>query len=615
MKPKFLKNRHATDNPTAQKSYAFEAFDAVYVNSFDQYQQKDYDRILHSEQKKDIRFWAWKNDKAAAEFAILCAEKDLDRVSVAASDLTGDACVLPASLVKLSFIKEVKAYTGHAGWYANNPGNRMPRGKREFYPEVIDSDAPVPIQKGKLQLVWLKIRTPKDVLPGMYHGTITVVAECCKKTVQLGVTLEVLDITMPDPEQYLFDVEYWSHPYNVAYYYDTAPFSAEHLQVLEQHMQIYKSLGGHAIAASIVEEAWGGQTYGGNRAVHYPSMIKWIKDKTGAWQFDYTHFDKWVQLNRTIGIADKIVCYSMMPWKNVIRYYDEAKNKEMKMKLNPADKKTYSKIWTAFLRAFITHLDEMGWFDAVYMGFDERHHMETALDLIAGMKNKDGNALKTSAAFNDFQHNASVFNRLDDASVGLQQVRDHLEDFKTQVQLRRNRTQKTTMYTATEHVPNSFTKSIPVESHWTILFAGSLNATGFLRWAYDAWVENPLEDATHCSFPAGDCFLVYPCRTDDETIESKLSLRLAKLDEGVRDVNKLYIMRESTPEISQEIETLFSGIDGRKEDSYAFYTMKKTSPWGRTAKWLTEKGKNAMLHDMQKVKQRIYEISKLYLQQ
>ena len=38
-------------------------------------------------------------------------------------------------------------------------------------------------------------------------------------------------------------------------------------------MSLYKSLGGHAITASIVEEAWGGQTYGGENKVHYPSMI------------------------------------------------------------------------------------------------------------------------------------------------------------------------------------------------------------------------------------------------------------------------------------------------------------------------------------------------------
>ena len=231
---------------------------------------------------------------------------------------------------------------------------------------------------------------------------------------------------------------------------------------------------------------------------------------------------------------------------------------------------------------------------------------------IASLKNKDGKTLKISASFNDFKHNAAIFNRLHYASVGLQQIRNNLSDFKEQVKLRRTNNQETTMYTATEHVPNSFTKSAPVESYWTIIFAGALDTTGFLRWAYDAWVENPLEESTHWSFPAGDCFLVYPSAKDDINKESKLSVRLAKLDEGVRDINKLYLLRNKDNAVSDKIEKLFSQIKGDKENSYEFYTIAKTNFWGRTAKWLTEKGKNQMIEDMEKVKQSIYEISKIY---
>ncbi len=612
MKMKFFDNDVKSEEMAVQRIYNFEDFDAVYVDSSDRYQQKDYDRILNCGRNKSINLWAWKNDKAVAEFAILSADKELSNVSVKASDLNGESGAIPSSLVKLSFVKEVKAYNGHAGWYANNPGNIMPRGKREYYPEVIYSDEPISVGKDKLQLVWAEIRIPEDILSGVYHGTITISAENTEKTVELDYILEVLDITMPDAANYLFDTEYWSHPYNVAYYYDVEPFSDRHLKILKQHMEIYKNLGGHAVTASIVEEAWGGQTYGYNRDIHYPSMIKWIKTVDGNWKFDYTHFDKWVQLNKSIGIADKIICYSMMPWKNVIRYYDEAKKKEMKMTVNPAVREKYNKAWLPFLKEFISHLDEMDWFDSTYIGFDERRNMETALDLISTVKNKNGQSLKISASFNDFKHNAAIFNRLDYASVGLQQIRDNLSDFKQQVRLRRENKQETTMYTATEHVPNSFTKSIPVESYWSIMFAGSLNATGFLRWAYDAWVADPLEESTHWSFPAGDCFLVYPSYRDEKEPESKMSLRLAKLDEGVRDVNKLYIMREASPEISAEIEKLFSSIKGCEENSYEFYTMKRTNIWGRTAKWLTENGKKEMIDDMKKTKQKIYEISKLY---
>lgn len=614
MKISFSKSNSLNDSTTVISSlrkYNFEDFDAVFVNSFDRYVQKDYDRIVNTQTEKSIELFTWKNDKATAEFAILCAEKDLSGVCVTSSDLTGENGALLSSALSLSFIKEVRAYTGHAGWYANNPLGIMPKGEREYYPEVIYSDKPVSLEKDKIQLVFIEINVPKDAAAGKYCGTVTVSAENTDKQIKLNISLEVLNAVLPDPQNYLFDTEYWSHPYNVAYYYSVEPFSDAHLKILEQHMAVYQSLGGHAVTASIVEEAWGGQTYGGNSEIHYPSMIKWIKSADGEWRFDYTHFDKWVKLNKKIGIADKIICYSMMPWKNVIRYYDEAKNKTVKMSVNPANREKYSKVWTPFLKDFVAHLDGNGLFDCTYIGFDERRNMETALDLIETVKNKDGKTLKISASFNSFKSNTAVFSRLDYASVGLQEIRNNLENFKNQVAVRNKNGQETTLYTATEHVPNSFTKSVPAESYWSILFSGSLNATGFLRWAFDAWVENPLEESTHWSFPAGDCFLVYPSERDEEP-KSRLSLRLSLLDEGVRDVNKLYLMRQNSPEISAEIDSLFSEIKGIHENDYEFYTMKRTNIWGRTAKWLTEKGKNDMLSDMENVKQKIYEISKKY---
>ena len=102
----------------------------------------------------------------------------------------------------------------------------------------------------------------------------------------------------------------------------------------------------------------------------------------------------------------------------------------MRLSANPANANRYNGIWTPFLRDFVKHMDERGWFDSAYVGFDERRNMGAALDLISTIKNKEGKTLKVSAAFNDFKHNASIFNRLNYASVGLQQIRDNLQDFK-----------------------------------------------------------------------------------------------------------------------------------------------------------------------------------------
>jgi len=587
-----------------------EDIDATYVDSGDQYQQKAYAGLLAGKRKFGEQVWAWKNDRAVAEIAVMSKQKALEDVTVSITDLEGFGAVIPASSVKLSFVREVKAYTGHAGWYAQNKAGTMPSGPREYFPEVIYSDDPVSMDSERLQLVWVEASVPKDALAGIYKGTITVSAGNTDETIALDYTLEVLDAVQPDPQDYDFDVEYWSHPYNVAYYYDVEPFSEEHLELLKQHMELYKSLGGHAITASIVEEAWGGQTYGGGNEIHYPSMIKWIKHTDGTWEFDYTDFDKWVELNLEIGIADKIICYSMMPWDGIVKYTDRETGTVKSMTANPANATQYAQVWQPFLEDFVAHLDDNGWFEQTYIGFDERSNMGTAFDLIDSVTNKDGNALKKSAAFNDFSHNLGVFNRLDYASVGLQQIRDNLTPFKQQIVTRRENNQDLTMYTATEHVPNSFTKSNPVESYWTIMYAGSLNTTGFLRWAYDAWVADPLEESTHSSFPAGDCFLVYPSEQEDEVKESKFSLRLAKLDEGVRDINKLYLMREKSQEMADGVTEILSHVQGDRINDYEYSTMAPTDSWGRQAKWLTENGKNSMLSDMKTVKEGIYDLTK-----
>jgi len=119
------KNKILDDNfsELLKKNENFEQFDAVFVDSFDKYQQKNYEKILKAQNEKDIKLWAWKNDKANAEFAIICGEQDLENVTISVSDLKAESNIIGSKNVKVSFIRDVKAYTGHAGWYANNPAN------------------------------------------------------------------------------------------------------------------------------------------------------------------------------------------------------------------------------------------------------------------------------------------------------------------------------------------------------------------------------------------------------------------------------------------------------------------------------------------------------------
>ena len=59
---------------------------------------------------------------------------------------------------------------------------------------------------------------------------------------------------------------------------------------------------------------------------------------------------------------------------------------------------------------------------------------------------------------------------------------------------------------------------------------------GFLRWAYDSWPADPMRDARYGSWPAGDCFMVYP--------GGNSCIRFEKLREGIADYEKIRIVRE-----------------------------------------------------------------------
>jgi hypothetical protein len=59
---------------------------------------------------------------------------------------------------------------------------------------------------------------------------------------------------------------------------------------------------------------------------------------------------------------------------------------------------------------------------------------------------------------------------------------------------------------------------------------------GFLRWAYNSWVKDPLLDSRFRTWPAGDTYIVYP--------DGRSSIRFERLIEGIQDAEKIRLLRE-----------------------------------------------------------------------
>lgn len=495
---------------------------------------------------------AWRGDTALALLVLLAGEERAENVKACAQPFENENGRIPAEAVECTFLSETGAFVGNG---------KKDDGSRESFPDVLYGPGPVDLEAGRAQGIFVSIRIPAGTTAGIYRGAVSVTANGMEQPLTKELTLEVLDAVQPQPEEYRFDIELWQYPYRVAQYYGFEPFSQAHLEALRPHLERYRALGGHAITASVVEEPWNGQTYGA-----YPSMIKWTRRADKRFSFDFTDFDKWVTFCRGVGLGDKIICYSLIPWGHRVTYYDEKKQALKTAAPRPGTRK-YKKLWTPFLQALCAHAKEKGWYDQIYIGIDERKHMEKAYDLIDAVTGAFGPPLKKAAAMDHFSAKYfPLIDRMASVSVGSEPLKKAAGDYRALAKRRGEKGDlQTTIYTCVGHFPNSFTYSMPAESYWTIFFSAAQGANGFLRWAYDAWVKDPLRDTTHVSFESGDCFLVYPDEPDAVQPETKSSVRLEKLAQGMRDINKLLFLAEQSPALKEKAERLL----GQVREQYA----------------------------------------------
>ena len=94
----------------------------------------------------------------------------------------------------------------------------------------------------------------------------------------------------------------------------------------------------------------------------------------------------------------------------------------------------------------------------------------------------------------------------------------------------------TTFYTScAEPRPNTFTFSPLAESEWFGWWAAKLNLDGYLRWALNSWVKDPLRDSRFRAFGGGDCYILYPV--------GRSSTRFERMIEGIQAYEKIRILR------------------------------------------------------------------------
>lgn len=461
---------------------------------------------------------AWKGERIAAQM-VLWSKDNSTNVAVEFSDFVSEnGKTLSNNIAQARFVKYVITDE-----FAGGCGYRKPEDfASSLAADALDNVSSYTVRANETRPLWLTINLPADAEIGTYTSTLTLNIEG-EKSQLFTLNIEVLSRTLPAASDWKFHLDLWQNPYAVARFNNVKPWSKEHWDLLHPIMKQLADAGQKSITVSLNKRPWGGQTFD-----QFEAMIDWKKKTDGSWEYDYTIFDNWVQFMMDLGIKNQISCYSMVPWGNEFYYFDEATNEEVKIKAAPGSKE-YDELWTPFLTQFKKHLEKKGWNNITRMAMDERNPKE--MKAMLGLLNEI--APEFGVAFADNHKSYKLYpNELKDLSVAFGATIDE-EDLK----LRKENGYISTHYVCcSDGFPNVFTFSPPSEGVFIGWYSIAADFDGFLRWAYNSWVENPLKDSRFRAWPAGDTYIVYP--------NNRSSIRFETLREGIQDAEKIRILRE-----------------------------------------------------------------------
>jgi hypothetical protein len=385
--------------------------------------------------------------------------------------------------------------------------------------------------------IWLSFDIPAGADAGIYSGTITVNSE--KYTTTLNVKVHVQNQLLPKPHDWKHRLDIWQNPWVVAWKNNIKPWGEEHKLLLKKHLKLYADAGGKYITTYAVHSPWADNSY-----MIEGGMIEWIKRTNGSWKFDYKIFDEYVQLAMSVGIDKAITLYTPVPWGFRFRVMDERTGNYFYEEWAPHST-AFKNAWNAFLTDLKKHLEQKGWFDKTYLGINENAMDET----LAAIKVIKEHSKKWKITYAGDWHK-ELDSLLDDYCFLIGKESD-----VDVVKQRRARGQTTTYYNCCNPpVPNNFIFSPPIEGRWLGWYTSAHKYDGYLRWAYDAWPADPMRDARHPFWPAGDCFLVYP--------GGNSCVRFEKIREGIVDYEKIRIIREKAAKSTdKKVKYLLQQLD------------------------------------------------------
>ncbi len=279
----------------------------------------------------------------------------------------------------------------------------------------------------------------------------------------------------------------------------------------------------------------------------YPGMIKWRRNSDASLSFDYSIYDRYVELNINLGIDKEIECHSLLPCKNqapFLSYYDEklAKNIEF---VTSWQSQEYQEAWRAFLLDFVEHNRKKGWLELITVcPYDEPQNADS-FRAVAQMLKSIEPAIRISAAISADKA-MELIDCIDIATL-------HLECGFSPENMKKLQHSGIDVRWYSCCLPdwgNTLFASDLIEA-WRIPWISIANKlNGYLRWSIIDWPED-LYNNPAFNWPTGDMYLLYPGEKDPIS-----SLRWEAYKTGLQDLTLfLNVLEVASPKQKQLMES------------------------------------------------------------
>jgi len=297
---------------------------------------------------------------------VLSSTSPLANIKATMSDLKavkGDAAI-SSSAVELFTARLDGHVGGRTGWFDG------------LAPGMV-SEAPVlqitawqqaPVNDAAVLPVYLRLNIPRTALPGDYRGSITISAGGAQPVI-VPVQAYVSNWVVPDPRDYRTYVGLYQSPTSVAMQYKVKEWSEEHWKLLDKSFALLARAGNKMVNLCVVDQTQFGNDEG---------MLYWIRKADGTYDYDFTVFDRFVELaKKHWGTLDYVALqvWHSGGWEmrgadqtNTVTVVDAATHQRQHMQVPKFDSDEARAFWKPALAACRQHLAKAGLEKAMCIG-------------------------------------------------------------------------------------------------------------------------------------------------------------------------------------------------------------------------------------------------------